>query len=568
MTDETSDQNELPTWRRVRRYAVPAPMIARATARRLAGDWRGACAAANVDVVFDAAKLADTYGAEAAARLADELAGFAPDLLRWHLPRALGGRTSLATGEQFALAPMVERVEAQLPRLVVLLPKTVDGSQRLRLDVRTAAREELPGYLWDAREAHGLRAAWGGADRMPFLAADGTPLAAADLGVGTGAAARAERAAALLAAGDVVGAWREAGIDLDPADAKGRWGVTMTVRSLPALNLAGLLPQARALAARHNVTAVQVNFGWRIHVELDLSDDAEWPGADEDRRSGPDGGGVVRARLTNDRDTTAAELAEPLHRLPVDLELLRHGLITVADLHPLVRAALVPGADAPQPDDEPEVPRFEPVAVRCRGAWHRVHNDAGRLQVLDHTPEEVLREQMMRSLGGQTAGCFAAEQAWRSGAGRLPRRLRAQRDDLMQRVLHGDTDGLLALLDRGMDPQVRDGRGFTLLHHLRCLDHERVLPRLLAAGLPVDARDHKGRTPLHVAVGWVGTSALVKALLEAGADPKADDADGVSPTLLLEYKGGDMFDDEDEDWFDGQQDLRLVKRYLEEAAER
>jgi hypothetical protein len=31
-------------WCTVRRYAVPAPMIRRATERRPAGDWRGACA--------------------------------------------------------------------------------------------------------------------------------------------------------------------------------------------------------------------------------------------------------------------------------------------------------------------------------------------------------------------------------------------------------------------------------------------------------------------------------------------------------------------------------------------
>ncbi|GHJ48745.1 hypothetical protein Cs7R123_60870 [Catellatospora sp. TT07R-123] len=550
---DQAHQNDLPTWRRVRRYAVPAQMVARATARRLAGDWRGACAAANVDVRFDEAELVGTYGAEAAARLAGELAGFAPDLLRWHLPRALGGRASLSTGDVFALAPKADTVPEELPRLVVVLPKTVDGSQRLRLEVRTTAREELPGHLWDARQAHGLRAAWGGAERMPFLAPDGTPLAAAELGAGDTAPARAERAAALLAAGDVVAAWRVAGIELDPAEAKGRWGTAMTVQGLPALNLVGLPAQARALAARRGVTAVRVSFGWRTRIELDLS--------------GPDDGGPIGARLSSDRDTPAADLAEPVHRLPVDLELLRHGLITVAELHPLIRAALAPDAVTPEHRDEPEVPEFAPVAVRCRGAWHRVHNDAGLLRVLDHTPEEVLRERMMHGLGGRTAGCFAAEQSWHDGRGRLPRLLRAQRDDLMQRVLHGDTDGLLALLDRGMDPRIRDGRGFTLLHHLRCLDHERLLPRLLAAGLHVDERDHRGRTPLHVAVGWVGTAALVKALLDAGADPRADDESGVSPTLLLEYKGGDYFDSEDEDWFDGQADLRLVKRYLDEAGE-
>ncbi|MEU6753470.1 hypothetical protein ABZ914_45215, partial [Spirillospora sp. NPDC046719] len=44
--------------RRIRRYAVPRWMIERAAERRLAGDWRGACAAANVDVDFDLADVA------------------------------------------------------------------------------------------------------------------------------------------------------------------------------------------------------------------------------------------------------------------------------------------------------------------------------------------------------------------------------------------------------------------------------------------------------------------------------------------------------------------------------
>ncbi|MFE2103348.1 ankyrin repeat domain-containing protein, partial [Streptomyces sp. NPDC059468] len=50
--------DEASSRRRIRRYAVPGRMIERATERRLAGDWRGACAAANVDVAFDPAEVA------------------------------------------------------------------------------------------------------------------------------------------------------------------------------------------------------------------------------------------------------------------------------------------------------------------------------------------------------------------------------------------------------------------------------------------------------------------------------------------------------------------------------
>ncbi|WP_345150773.1 hypothetical protein [Nonomuraea rubra] len=48
--------------RRIRQYAVPPWMVEQATERRLAGDWRGACAAANVEVTFDLAGIAGTHG--------------------------------------------------------------------------------------------------------------------------------------------------------------------------------------------------------------------------------------------------------------------------------------------------------------------------------------------------------------------------------------------------------------------------------------------------------------------------------------------------------------------------
>src|SRR5439155_21069378 len=58
--------DEAAAWRRIRRYAVPRWMIERATERRLAGDWQGACAAANGDVLFDLAEVADHCGHDVA----------------------------------------------------------------------------------------------------------------------------------------------------------------------------------------------------------------------------------------------------------------------------------------------------------------------------------------------------------------------------------------------------------------------------------------------------------------------------------------------------------------------
>ncbi|GLX93334.1 ankyrin repeat domain-containing protein [Herbidospora sp. NBRC 101105] len=214
-----------------------------------------------------------------------------------------------------------------------------------------------------------------------------------------------------------------------------------------------------------------------------------------------------------------------------DRVLLEAGLLTPDDLHPLVRESLFPGLP-PGASGPPEPGLPEPVRVRCGGAWHQVVSGGGRL-LLEHGDDEQRRERAMRALGGAVSGCFAVEQAWTSGEGRLPRRLRAQRWALFLHAQHGDTPAVLRLLDAGVDPRVRDGRQRGLLHMLHLVDHTVLLPRLLAAGLDVNGLDYQERTPLHHAVASYGSPALVEALRAAGARIDVTDWEGWSLADLI-----------------------------------
>jgi hypothetical protein len=520
---------DLPNWRRIRRFGVPPSMIAAATRARLAGDWAGACAAARIDSTVDLSQVARDFGQAAADRLAEDLTHFAPDLLRWHLPRHLGGRTGISPRIQAVLTP---GPGLDGPLLQVATPANVTGSQRLGL--RVVRREDLgavrfydaPPHTWDARRAGDLRHAWGGsADRPPLLHPDGTPVPADRLGLGDDRAAATERILAGLAAGEVVEAFRLAGVDLDPTEPESRF-TEVSARAVLGRSTVwpvGLADEVRRLARTYGLGEVILYPGWPARLRL---------------RPTPDG--RVLADLTEPKwpGKGQPELVEQTWRRPADLDLLAGGLLRPEELHPLVRASLFPRRPEPAPAPSAPAPSAPapavPVRVRCRGAWHVIRVDGGRIHTEDHDRDEEERERTLRALGGTSAGCFAAQHAWRTGAGRLPKAMRRQRADLVERIFHGDTDFVVEMLDAGrIDPFLRDGRGWTLLHMLLYVDHEPLLPRLLAAGLPIDVRENTGRTPLHVAVGNHGSAALARALFDAGADPTAaDEWDGGIQDLL------------------------------------
>jgi hypothetical protein len=494
----------LADWQRIRRYAVPQRMITECTEARERGDWRAACDAARFDVAFDP-ELADEAVSQAAH--------LAPDLLRWHLPRALFGSTGLLNGRRYLLIPD-EPVGPRTVLLTVQAPKFVNVSQRLTLgtvrgtaELRGGRAVPVPAYLWDVRHTHGLRAALGGThNRLPLFTPAGDPLPEALVGAGDDPPARTERA------------WQA------PCIAQGLAAAGMEVRSrgdgwsrhnqiTHDLDPVRLVHDVRWFAARFAEPTWAV-YG-TSYTYLKILTDTEpmrvsWVGTQIER---------------TDSDRLPPGLHADMLRTSADLQLVHGGKLPPGALHPLVRTVLFPGV--PAAPAEPDLPLGgELVRVRCGGAWHEIDVRLGRLDPLAHTPEERRRERAMRAFGGAGIGCFEVENIWYGAPGRLPRRLRAYRADLWQRLLHGGTRLLTELLDAGLDPHLRDSAGGTLIHQLPLFDHRLLLPRLLAAGVDINARDRSGLTALHrVVVEW-GRADLIIALVDAGADMSVRDRDG------------------------------------------
>ncbi|GIH19493.1 ankyrin repeat domain-containing protein [Rugosimonospora africana] len=519
-------RNDLTQWHRIRTTTIPAGMVEAATAAREAGYWRAAAMAARADVDVDLAAVRDTFGAQAAEGVEDDLRHLALDLLWWHLPRHTGGMTTLRARASAVLAPV--RGAADAPLIRVCLPPSPTGPQRLSVSVSTA--EELsderwfvaPRYMWDVRESGALRTAWGGsADRPPLLRPDGRPVPHDALGGGTDRAAGTERVYRMLADGDHPGAWRACGIELefDKPEALQR-------KAAPPTCPVGVADLAREVARAFDTERVSTLFG--AHLNLTVGD-------------------TVTAEASDPSEYLEVTPRIPTAAAPVDLALIHAGLLDPTDLHPLMRAALFaaapPAAGSPPtrptatiraarpgPFAPAQSQPGAPVRVRCRGDWHLVGVRDGALRLHDHDDEEQRREQVLRSLGGRSDGCFAVQQDWTTGATRLPRALAGQRREIVRRVQNGDTNWLLDGLDRGViDPHLREAHGWTLLHMAMWVDHERVYPVLREHGIPVDVRDRIDATPLYVAVMHGGPAALVRRLLDDGADPFAETVHGASP---------------------------------------
>ncbi|WP_405747944.1 hypothetical protein [Streptomyces canus] len=178
LTSTANEDIRTSFWPRVREFAVPASMIETATARRLAGDWAGACAAAGFDVDLNLRAVARDHGRELASRVRSDLRALAPDLLRWHMPR-IAPDGLLRPGVTLTLA-RYDALEGPVHLVARTAPAWADAGQRISLALwsRSTAdaaghphprpnrrfRLDLHRHLWDAGRVGELRARSGGGE--------------------------------------------------------------------------------------------------------------------------------------------------------------------------------------------------------------------------------------------------------------------------------------------------------------------------------------------------------------------------------------------------------------------
>ncbi|WP_370654777.1 hypothetical protein [Prescottella sp. R16] len=168
-----------------------------------------------------------------------------------------------------------------------------------------------------------------------------------------------------------------------------------------------------------------------------------------------------------------------------DLELLRSGAITADRLHPLVAAALAPGASPGHPGTANRESGIR--VVDCRGEQHRIALVDGALTALDHDPAEIRREELLVALGGTPLPCLQAIDR----AHRHPDCLTGVRE----RLDHGDVTGALAVVEEllGHDAVLREG---PLLDELRAAADRRATYerfRSTPADSPPTSRPHRSR---------------------------------------------------------------------------
>ncbi|MEU5073045.1 hypothetical protein AB0G76_15995 [Streptomyces asoensis] len=484
LTPTANEDSRLSFWLRVREFAVPASMIETATARRRAGDWAGACAAAGIDVDLDLRTVAREHGHDLTSRLRADLRHLAPDLLRWHMPRVAPDGL-LRPGVTVSLARYAGggagRDDTRWPvHLVVRTPPAwADAGQRFSLGLWDGSHDarahphprpsrrfrlDLHRHLWDARRADELRVRAGnGGGTLPG------PGPAVPDGHGCAVDRWADEAGILLRAGAPTRDGPATGAVLVRLGGRQRLVLGVGPGPGPAIGF-GTVP------------------GSGPAVGLGTGPGVEVPGPR-----------ILTASAGGGRGRSLPVLPDAATWVPPDLELIRAGAISADRLHPLVASALTPGR-LPDPADPDRPPGPAPAPARggarqhvvdCRGEPHRIGLVDGVLAPLDHGPDELRREELLAALTGTPLPCLQAV----DDAHRRPDCLTGVRE----RLVHGDVDGALDVVEGLLGPGavLRDG---PLRDALETAARRRISYGLFRAGLsgPGPHRHRPGPTrPAH-----------------------------------------------------------------------
>ena len=106
----------------------------------------------------------------------------------------------------------------------------------------------------------------------------------------------------------------------------------------------------------------------------------------------------------------------------------------------------------------------------------------------------------------------------------------------------GSAEAVTALLEASADPMARSLHGGTPLHWATTNE---AVTALLQAGANLEARDEYSGTPLHRAAELSKNPAVIKVMLDAGADTAARNAAGKTPWDLVQVndalKGSDAY---------------------------
>lgn len=364
-------------------------MVAAVTERRAIGDWRGACAAADVDVCVKPDSVRRYYGAAIAEQLLGVLRELSPDLLRWHLPRRGHGAGDLLAGLLVPLAEFTDGVR-QLTLAAATPRFAMDAGQRIVL-VLLGGREDgaMRAVLGGVRGTHAARLSW--VRHRMFWSADAAP-GLADLRDTAGEITR------LQDAGRFAEAWHAGGFDLRLPETRrrARWLAALPIR------ISGLAERVREALPGADEAVVRSGVGALLLSGLNSA--------------------AVVARVAEGREDLGPPVVpNAVWSRVLDADLVRFGYLGEHELHPLVAQAILdaPRPAVPEPDEwlYREVPYIAgpchladggpALWIACGATRHRIAFHVDAWHIVDHSAHPG-REALMSRLGGPTNPCQQA----------------------------------------------------------------------------------------------------------------------------------------------------------------